>query len=97
MNSLITWSCCRDCKEPDWRVYDALELAGVVMRDNGTDGFYVERVEDETPQFYSLYGHLVEGGCDALHDFDSADDIELIREQCSQVAAKIGFQLHDFS
>lgn len=96
MTNLITWSCCKGCKEPDWSAYDALELAGVIMRDNEADGFYVERVDDEPPHFYSLYAHLREGGCEAIHDFDEAANLMHIREQCRQLAESINFQLHEF-
>ena len=61
----LTWNCCPGTREPDWGIYDALELAGCVAGKG-----WVERVEEgTTPSFYTVvYGHLVDGGCDeALH------------------------------
>ena len=40
----VTWNGCPDNNEPDWAVYDALELAGSVA-ENGC----VERVEGDLP------------------------------------------------
>jgi hypothetical protein len=89
---VVTWNCCPDNKEPDWGVYDALELAGCVAEDG-----HVERVEEDTPpSFYTVYGHLIGGGCEALHDWpDGFDDLEAIRAQCAALADRFGFTVWD--
>lgn len=92
--SEITWSDCPDQKEPDWRVYDALELADCLQGDG-----YVERVEaDTTPTFYTRYGHLTGGGCEALHDWpDGYHDLEAIRAQCTALGQRLGFEVWDMA
>lgn len=89
---VITWNCCLNNKEPDWSVYDALELAGCIQ-----DEDCVERVEEGiTPTFYSVYGHVIGGGCEALHDWpDGFRDIEAIRAQCAVLADRLGFTVWD--
>jgi len=97
MNNLITWNCYHNGKEPDWALYNALELAGCVEFEKDTLGAYVERADGETPDFYTLYAHLVDGGCEAIHDFSHVADIASIRLQCGQLAQRIHFRLHDYS
>lgn len=88
----ICWNCCPDQKEPDWSPYNALELAGSIHQDD-----YVERVEeDTTPTFYTVYGLLIGGGCEALHDWpDGYRDIVSIREQCAELGERLGFTVWD--
>ena len=90
----ISWNCCPDLQEPDWSVYDALELAGC-LEENGC----VERVEEgTTPTFYTIYGHLVGGGCEALHDWPSNfRDIGAIRAQCAALGERHGFMVWDMA
>jgi len=97
MSNAITWNCCTGGKEPDWSIYDALELAGCIEYDKDTDHSFVERVDGEDPEFYCLYAHLQGGGCEAIHDFDSTAKLEMIRENCQQLADKIKFPFYDYS
>lgn len=95
-SSVITWNCCPNHEEPDWRMYDALELAGCVVVDE--EGC-VERVEEETvPDFYTVYAHLIGGGCEALHDWPAGfRDVESIRTQCAVLAERLGFTVWDMA
>ena len=90
----ISWNCCANHHEPDWSAYDALELAGCIAEDG-----YVERVEEgTTPTFYTVYGHLIGGGCEALHDWPQGFNyIEGIRAQCAGLAERLGFTVWDMA
>jgi len=97
MSNVITWNCCTGGKEPDWSIYDAFELAGCVEYKKDTEHSFVERADGETSELYCLYAHLKGGGCEAIHDFDSAANLEQIQESCQQLADKINFSFYDYS
>ena len=90
----LTWNCCPGTREPDWGLYDALELAGCVAGKG-----WVERVEEgTTPSFYTVYGHLVDGGCEALHDWPWGFlDLDVIRQQCDELGERLGFTVWDMA
>ena len=94
MSAEIKWNNCKDSLEPEWKAFDAFELAGCIEQDGG-----VERVErGEKATFYTLYGHCTEGGCEALHDFpDGFNDLEKIRAACSEKANSLSFDLWDYT
>ena len=53
--------------------FDAIEVHGV--RDCYTaQQITVCEVDDDNPQFFSVYGHLREGGVDCLEDFEKLAD-----------------------
>ena len=80
----LTWNCCPGTRE----------LAGCVARKS-----WVERVEEgTTPSFYTVYGHLVDGGCEALHDWPWGFlDLDVIRQQCNELGARLGFTVWDMA
>ena len=90
----INWNCCKDAAVPNWSEFDALELAGCIEVDGG-----IERAEnEEETQFYTLYGHCVEGGCEALHDFLTGyKDLKAIKKVCKKLAKRLGFELWDYT
>lgn len=96
MDNLITWSCCTNCEPPDWTAYNALEIAGCVEYGKGTEAAIVERVDGEPADFFTLYGRLVDGGCEALHDFDLGEDEIAIISACEKLAGILGFPLMDY-
>ncbi|MCU7800301.1 MAG: hypothetical protein KZQ70_09190 [gamma proteobacterium symbiont of Lucinoma myriamae] len=90
----INWNCCKDSIEPKWIGFNAFELAGCIEQDGG-----IERAEkDEDAHFYTLYGHCVEGGCEALHDFPNGfSNLEVIRKICKEKALSLSFELWDYT
>ena len=50
--------------------YDQLEIHGVSETPDGNGGTVCE-VDDENPEFYSVYAHLKVGGVECIGDFPS--------------------------
>lgn len=56
----------------DTKLYDALEVHGVTRETDGKTEHC--EVNDEAPEFYSVYAHLVQGGVECIGDFEKASD-----------------------
>lgn len=65
--------------------YDELHVHGV-RSDEGDDDVAVH-IDDEHPQFFSVYARLKDGTDECIGDFDSA---EIARQYAQQVAAEYG-------
>lgn len=57
------------------QTYDGLELSAVAEYEDKDGTKYCERVDDpQEAQFWSVYGHLPEGGVECLEDFDKEQE-----------------------
>ena len=73
-------------------LYDAVEVHGV--RDCYTSGqVTVCEVDDDNPEFFSVYAHLREGGVECLEDFPTA---AAAIEYGSALAARESWPLYVF-
>ena len=75
----MKWNCTRNGKEPDWRKYDALELATCCEESVCGDKFWerTDSVLTGRKTIYTLYGHFKANnglGAEALHDFKTSHD-----------------------
>ena len=62
--------------------YDGLELAPVAEYEDKDGVKYCERVDDPSDaQFWSVYGHLPEGGVQCLEDYDTEQEASAFAEQ----------------
>ncbi|WP_313609306.1 hypothetical protein [Rhizobium sp.] len=61
---------CTEHREPDWRLFDALEVDGcIVVAEEGTgDTYVVGGATREEAEFFTVYGHLITVGCEAITD-----------------------------
>lgn len=62
----ILFNCCTDFKEPDWRQYTHLELAGCRDDDGQTDAL----VSAAQAQFLTVYGRLPSGEVEPITDIN---------------------------
>lgn len=62
--------------------YDALEIHGVRRIENEPEGLC--EVDDENPDFYSVYVHLKTGGVDSVGDFQLLPDAEGYAEELAK-------------
>lgn len=77
-------------------LYDAIEIHGV--REIETDGDADDDranciVDDENPQFYSVYVHQIAGGVDCVGDFGLTDFAE---EYASSLASTYGWPVFNY-
>lgn len=76
MDNSILFNCCTDHAAPNWSQYYALELGGcieakcTVTSDTWTEGGY----HRSDAEFFTVYGHLKEGGCEAITDWHGSFD-----------------------
>ncbi|GGG86666.1 hypothetical protein [Edaphobacter dinghuensis] len=77
-------------KDPE--EYDCLEVHGVVEEPDGSGGTVCE-VNDETPQFFSVYAHLKLGSVNCIGDFHTREDALAYAESVSN---KYNWPVHTF-
>lgn len=76
----VVWNCQPNNKVEDWSIFDGVEVRPVVLFMDSNFGEIAEPIFwEELDQakadhgdkvFYTIYGHLKEGGVSALMDFD---------------------------
>lgn len=67
------FNCCPGLAAPDWALFDALEVGGCCdVAEEGADETCIEggKTRDEA-EFFTVYGRLKEGGCEAITDLDT--------------------------
>lgn len=77
------FNCCTDLIGPNWSLFAALEIDGCVdVAEEGRDDSYVVGgvVRDEA-EFFTVYGHLITGGCEAVTDCSTLDLAEAVAAQ----------------
>lgn len=82
MDNATLYNCCTDCAAPDWSLFDNLELGGCKdLSEEGDDDTYISGgYSAAEADFFTIYGHLKTGGCEAITDcktFDEAVDVGL--------------------
>lgn len=65
------YNCCTNDQEPDWTQFTNLELGGCIEEEDCTTG----GIDREEAEFFTIYGRLKEGGCEAITDV--VDNVEV--------------------
>lgn len=77
MSDETLFNCCTNGVAPDWSQYDGLELGG--CRFDSDEGHVNGGLDRHEAEFFTVYGHLNEGGCEAITDimgdFDAAERV----------------------
>ena len=89
----ILFNCCPNGQAPDWTLFDAIEIGGCIneAEEGAEDTHIIGGIEREQAEFFCVYGHLIEGGCEAITDvptFEGALNI------ATAFAAQTGFAVH---
>ena len=89
----VMFNCCTNHEAPDWKSFDAIEIGG--CRNDADEG-----AEDtcicggyaaNEAEFFTVYGHLIEGGVEAITD---ASTFEGARKIATYLASRYGFQIN---
>lgn len=74
------YNCCSGEREPDWTRFKNLELGGCIdAAEPGSTNTATEGgISRDEAQFFTIYGRLVEGGCEAVTDCVGFPDSEII-------------------
>nr|WP_047577315.1 hypothetical protein [Methylobacterium sp. ZNC0032] len=78
---IALFNCCTELVEPDWSQFDWLELGGCIDVNEPDDpnGTCIEGGQSrEEAHFFTVYGHLREGGCEAITDAYGFEQGELV-------------------
>ncbi|TBE73837.1 hypothetical protein ELG97_37040 [Rhizobium leguminosarum] len=89
------YNCCTEGREPDWKQFNAIEIGGCI--DDNEEGDESTHIVGGIPaneaEFFTVYGHLIEGGAEAITDCDSYEQAERI---AGIFAEKTGYPIHVF-
>lgn len=82
------FNCCTDYAEPNWRMFNALEVNGsVAVAEEGTnETSIVDGMSRDEAEFFTVYGHLIAGGCEAITDCETLDLAQSIGAHLSQLS-----------
>ncbi|MUO72871.1 hypothetical protein [Agrobacterium vitis] len=89
----VLFNCCTNQEIPDWNLFDAIEIGGCRNdADEGANdtcicGGYMA----EEAQFFTVYGHLIEGGVEAITDVPT---LEKAKSIAAIFANQNGFEIH---
>lgn len=74
-------------------LYDGIEVQGVRSYQTGADSWSYE-VDNENPEAYSVYVHMVEGGVHCVGDFTRRSDAQAYGHELGET---FGWTVYDFS
>jgi hypothetical protein len=82
------FNCCTAWKEPDWRRFTNLELGGCIdAAEEGADGTCIEGGQSRADaEFFTVYGRLIEGGCEPITDRDDFEGARRIAAHLCRVS-----------
>lgn len=88
MGPKILFNCCENYSEPDWTQFTNLELGGCIdAAEEGSNDTVTEGgIDRHNAQFFSIYGRLVEGGCDVITDCLKFEDAECIGRELQKLS-----------
>ena len=78
--SAVLYNCCTNNEAPDWSRFDAIEIGG--CRNDAEEGAEETCIcggymADEA-EFFTIYGHLIEGGVEAITDAPTFEQAKTI-------------------
>ncbi|KQS84277.1 hypothetical protein [Rhizobium sp. Leaf383] len=76
------FNCCTDHATPDWTRFDGLELGGCTDDEGYTNG----GIDRKDAEFFTIYGHLKEGGVEALTDVKDFNDAQLVLAELASIS-----------
>jgi hypothetical protein len=81
--------------EGDFYKYDALEIHGVrVLHKSINPKGSICEIDDENPQYFSVYVHACRGGVECVGDFSK---YELAKQYAEELSQKYQWEISDFS
>lgn len=86
------YNCCTNHEAPDWERFDAIEVGGCRNEaDQGEgDTCICGGYTADEAEFFTVYGHLVEGGVEAITDAPTLDRAQAI---ANIFASQNGFEI----
>lgn len=77
----VLYNCLTDNNPPDWSLFDAIEIGGCIDASESEDEtLIVGGISPSEAQFFSVYGHLKEGGVECFTDCDTLELAYLVAQ-----------------
>ena len=87
MNATL-YNCCTGYVAPNWSQFAWLETGGCTTETDETTGesWTNGGESDETAQFWTVYGRLKEGGCEAITDCATRALVDSVAAELSRIS-----------
>jgi hypothetical protein len=86
------FNCCTGNEPPDWSQFSWLEIGGCTTERNEDGEEWVNGGEsDDVAEFWTVYGRLKEGGCEAITDCATRAAVDDVAGQLTKLS---GLPLH---
>lgn len=82
------FNCCTDCQAPDWSQFSWLETGGCTTETNPVTGqeWTNGGEPDDVAEFWTVYGRLKEGGCEAITDCYTRAEVDSVAQRLSELS-----------
>jgi hypothetical protein len=82
------FNCCTGGVVPDWSPFEWLETGGCASETDETTGasWINGGIEDAEAQFWTVYGRLKEGGCEAITDCPTRAEVDAVATELSRLS-----------
>lgn len=86
------YNCCTNYSAPDWKRFDAIEVGGCRNEavDNAEETYICGGYGAEEAEFFTVYGHLIEGGVEDITDVYTFEEaLRIANLFCNQSGLEI--------
>lgn len=84
---LRLYNCCTNHAAPDWSTFSWLEIGGCTSEKDEDGNEWVNGgVDDAEAEFWTVYGRLNDGGCDAITDCMTRADVHAVAAELSKLS-----------
>ncbi|MQW73434.1 hypothetical protein GHK50_20925 [Sinorhizobium medicae] len=91
MDDATLFNCCTHYATPDWSQFDWLEIGGCVSFEEDGETYTEGGFMASEAEFFTVYGHLREGGCEAITDTPTLELADTVGEHLATLS---GLPLH---
>jgi hypothetical protein len=87
MDNATLFNCCTDHAAPDWSQFSWLETGGCTTeRDDKGNEWTNGGESDDVAEFWTVYGRLKEGGCEAITDCNTRAEVDAVALKLSELS-----------
>jgi hypothetical protein len=88
IDGAVFFNCCTDYAAPDWSEFTWLETGGCTTETDETTGetWTNGGESDDVAEFWTVYGRLKEGGCEAITDCPTRAAVDAAAVRLSEIS-----------
>jgi len=78
LDGAVYFNCCTENAAPNWSQFASLETGGCTTETNPATGetWTNGGESDDVAEFWTVYGRLIEGGCEAITDCKTRAEVD---------------------